>query len=113
MQQLDPVASAELKHAGQQLALDFSGEWKDDVIVAFAGWVAMQKAKGLRSITIEQFRASTTLQPHSHKAWGALPRILVAKGLIRPALDGEGQQRYQRAAAPKTHAHPVAVWEIV
>lgn len=103
---LDAAQSQSLKERGQQIAMDFSGLWRDAVVDEFRGWVAIQKARGLTWITIEQFRSQARSHPDSHKAWGALPRILVAAGLIRPT--GE----YIKAAAPKTHAHPVAKWRI-
>lgn len=113
MLHLDAAAGAALKDAGQQLALDFAGDWKDSIVVEFTGWLAIQRAMGLKTITIEQFRAQTRNQPPSHKAWGALPKMLQARGLIRVSLNREGEPRRQRAAAPRTHAHPVLVWEIV
>lgn len=111
--QLDAAAGEALKEQGQQLALDFSGDWADEVVMAFRAWAAVEKARGLKSFTIEQFRAATSVQPESHKAWGALPSKLHRMGLIAPSLDESGEPRYQRAAAPKTHAHPVRVWLFV
>lgn len=109
---LNPAESARLKSEGQQLALDFSGPWARRVLEAFAAWAAVQKLRGLKTCTIEQFRAETACQPDTHKAWGALPRLLVANELIEPLLDGAGEPVYRRAAAPKTHAHPVRVWRL-
>lgn len=109
---LDARAGAELKEAGQQLALDFAGvEWQERVVYAFAAWAAVQRFKGLRTCTIEQFRAAhPEFKPESHKAWGALPRVLLKACLIHENLGADGEPQYRRAAAPKTHAHPVRVW---
>ncbi|CAB4158346.1 hypothetical protein UFOVP703_2 [uncultured Caudovirales phage] len=112
--QLNPAESARRKDEGQQLALDWSGQaWPERVLEAFAAWAGVQKLRGLSTCTIEQLRAESRCHPESHKAWGALPRLLVAKGLVEPLLDGAGEPVYRRAAAPKTHAHPVRVWRLL
>lgn len=111
---LDAQESQARKEAGMQLALEFAGEgWADRVVAEFAGWAALQKRIGLRLVTIELFRSQAKNLPESHKAWGSLPRLLKKSGLVEPALDEHGQQRYQRAASPKTHAHPVALWRLL
>ena len=105
--QLDAARSAELKAAGLQLALAFAGDWPERVVMEFRGWAAIEKARGMRTCTIERFRAEATQHPTSTKAWGALPRMLVKAGLISPT--GE----YVKAASPRTHAHPVARWHLL
>lgn len=110
--QLDATASAARKDKGMQLALEFAGEWRERVLEEFTGWVAIQKARGLRTVTIEQFRAEAKNHPESHKAWGTLPAIAIRAGVIERALDASGEPIYRRAAAPKTHAHPVGVYLI-
>ena len=104
---LDPERGEALKIRGQQLALDLAGDWAERVVLEFRGWAAIEKARGMRTCTIEAFRAEARNQPPSHKAWGSLPRLLVKAGLITPT--GE----YRKAAAPKTHCHPVALWRLV
>ena len=52
----------ELKRAGQQLALDFSGSWAEEVVMEFRGWAAIEKARGLERTTIERFRATARHQ---------------------------------------------------
>jgi len=113
MQVPDRIEGNARKQAGQQLALDFSGVWRDLVLAAFADWLQAQKALGLKTVTIEAFRAQAQVLPASHKAWGALPRALCSAGLIAEHLDGEGNPVYVRAASPKTHAHPVRVWRVL
>ena len=110
---LDARAGHEAKEQGMQLALDFCGDWRDRVVLAFTAWAATQKAMGLKTCPIEQFRAATSVQPDSHKAWGSLPSILCRAGLIAPDLDADGEQRTRRAAAPKTHARRVGVWRLL
>ena len=110
---LDAEASLAGKEAGQQLALLFAVEWSSDVVKEFRNWSAKQKLMGQRTITIEQFRSQSNAVPNSHKAWGCLPRLLMQARLVRPAMTEDGEPRYMRAAAPKTHAHPVRLWRLV
>jgi len=102
-----------LKTEGMQQALDFSGPWGEAVVLELTGWLATQKAMGIRDVTIEQFRAQASNQPESHKAWGSLPGMACKANLLRPKWAAPGVQARIRAAAPKTHAHEVKVWEIV
>ena len=108
--QLDARAGQARKFDGMQIALNFSGDWPERVLSEFKAWAAVQRARGLRTVTIEQFRAETRCAPESHKAWGSLPRLALKAGVITENLGEDGLPRYQRAAAPKTHAHPVRVW---
>jgi hypothetical protein len=111
---LDAVTSRQRKADGQQRALEFEGdEWIVRASEEFAKWLGEQKARGFKTITVEEFRAQAKNQPLSHKAWGALPRLLCKAGLIAPAFGADGERLYRRAAAPKTHAHPVAVWRVL
>lgn len=111
-QRLDAAESKRRKAEGQLVAITNAGDWREAVVTEARAWCQAQRARGLRTVTIEEFRAQATAQPESHKAWGSLPRILVAAGLLRPVLDAEGHAVYKRAASPKTHAHPVRVWEV-
>lgn len=110
---LDATASEAAKTAGMQLALTFSGAWQDEVIAELAGWLATEKARGTRTCTIEQFRAQCKTRPTSPNAWGSLPRMAAKAGLIARAVDSAGEPIYRKAAAPKTHAHPVGVYRIL
>lgn len=107
---LNPQESQRRKEAGQQLALDIDESWRGRIVEEFRTWAAKRAAMGLRVATIEEFRADTTCQPHTPKAWGALPRLLVKAGLIRPQMHPDGSPVYVKAAAVKTHAHPVRQW---
>ena len=103
---LDAQRGAALKERGQQIALDFAGPWADAVLLEFRGWLAVEKAKGAKTITVEQFRAVARNQPPSSAAWGSVPRLACKAGLIAPT--GE----YVKAAAVRTRSHPVALWQI-
>ncbi len=109
---LDHAAGAAAKHSGMQLALTFAGDWKDEILGEFRAWSIAQQEKGLRTAKIEEFRAATHVQPKSNKAWGALPRLLIKAGMIRPLLDADGYPIRRPAAAGKTHAHPVIVYSL-
>lgn len=110
---LDAALGHALKTEGMQLALQFEGEWRDRALLEFRGWIAMQKAMGLKTITVEQFRAVAKNQPTKHFAWGPFPTIACKAGLIAPKWIAPGQQERVRAASPRTHSHEVKVWEIL
>lgn len=113
MKVLNTAHGARLKEEGMQLALQFAGEWKDAVLLEFRGWLAVQKAMGLRWITVEQFRAQSKNQPPTHFAWGSMPRLAIAAGLIAPKWAAPDVQARVRAASPKTHNHEVKCWDIL
>lgn len=110
---LDAAQGSALKEQGMQLAIDFAGDWPEEVILELRAWLAVQKAIGLTNISIEQFRSQAKSQPDSHKYWGSLPRMACKAGLLAPMLDQAGERVYRRAASPKTHAHPVAMWRLL
>lgn len=110
---LDPQEGQRRKAEGQQLALDIDETWAERMVSEFRAWAARRVAMGLKVATIEEFRASTTCQPRTHKAWGSAPRLLVKAGLIRSQLHPDGSPVYVKAAAVKTHAHPVRQWVLV
>ena len=95
-----------LKMAGQQIALQFAGSWADNAIASLRLFCV-----GRQRFAFEEFREAAPSYglepPPSHKAWGALPRIAVREGLIRSTTE------YRPATSPRTHAHPVRVWEVV
>ncbi|MEY4417338.1 MAG: Burkholderia phage Bp-AMP1 [Pseudomonadota bacterium] len=95
-----------LKAQGMQAALDFSGPWQDEFIGEFRAWLLTEKARGMREITIERFRAECKTHPNTSKAWGSAPGLAVRAGLLRPT------DRFTRAIAPKTRGHFVRIWEI-
>jgi hypothetical protein len=109
---LNPAQGEMFKDAGQALAMQAAGHWRMRAIDEFSRWLKTQKALGFQEITVEMFRAQANNHPASHKAWGALPRYLCEAGLIEPLLDAQRNPKYRRAAAPKTHAHPVRLWRI-
>lgn len=107
---LDVAESRAAKDAGQQLALDYSGAWRDTILIDLAAWLREQKAAGQNEVVLEAFRAATTNHPASSKAWGALPRMACRAGLIRAATGIDGAPKYRPAQAVRTHGHPVRVW---
>jgi hypothetical protein len=108
------LTGAELKREGQQLAIDFAGDWPERVLLELRGWCAIEKARGMTTMTVEAFRAASRIHPDSHKAWGALPRLACKAGVIAPKLiPGTDQQERRNAVSPRTHAHEVKVWVLL
>ena len=96
------------------MALVNAGEaWQCAVLIEARRWCADQKRRGIKVVTIEEFRAACCAQPHSPKAWGSVPGMLQRAGLIAPEVSADGHQVFRRAAAPKTHGHPVRAWRLV
>lgn len=110
---LDAQASHAAKLHGQQVALDFSADWGDDVLGELATWCRDRKAQGFTEMTFEQFRAEARAQPKSSKAWGSLPRRALMRGLIAAKVHADGSPVMRAAESVKTHSHPVRVWRIV
>ena len=106
------LSGSALKQRGQAVALDHadyeSPGWSARTIEALRIFCDDLKRNGHITFTFEQFRATRSHDlPVSHKAWGSVPRIAVAKGII----SWTGQ--YQNAKSLKTHAHPIRVWRIL
>lgn len=107
-----------------QLALDYSRalgelgmartleaereEWIADALQALRLFAARP---GWHRFKTEDFRAwyesAGGAQPHDHHVWGAFTNRASRAGLIR--FTGQ----YAASVSPKTHGHPVKVWEIV
>lgn len=96
-----------LKREGQQRAAEHAGpSWASEILGALRLWCAPRRGQ---HIVIEDFRQQVplSLQPRSAKAWGAVPRLAVAAGLIQPT------DRYVAARSPRTHAHMVRQWLVL
>ena len=110
---LNASASRAAKERGQQLAIDFAGDWKEAVLLELRDWIAMHVAQGHTTMTFEQFRHDARSKPESHKAWGSLPTIACKAGLIAPMTHADGSPVMRPAESVKTHGHPVRVWRLV
>lgn len=108
--ELDRQQGEALKERGQQLVLDWAGDWTERVLVELQGWLAMEKARGTKTFTMEMFRSQAKNLPDRHQSWGALTTVACKRGVIAPALDEYGEQRTVKAASPLTHRHRVCVW---
>jgi hypothetical protein len=106
------LTGEQLKREGQQLAIDFAGDWPERVLLELRGWCAIEKARGMTTMTVEAFRASTTNEPRTHYCWGSVPRLAIKAGIIKPALHADGSPVMRNAAAPRTRAHPIRVYHI-
>jgi hypothetical protein len=101
------MTGQDLKRQGQQLALENSGEWIDQIVPAFKLWAEFQKVSR-RDFCLDDFREAVSLEPKSVNAWGALPRILVRKGLIE-----QTPVDFWPSIRPEAHGRRVAVWRLV
>lgn len=99
----DDEEGKRLKDVGMQLALDYSGEWKDNALAALRLFVRERK-----EFTGEQFRywwlTNGGYAPPRHYCWGALFSHAARLGLMSKT------GIYVSAQSSKTHSHPVAVW---
>ncbi len=110
---LNAAEGARLKRDGMQAALNFSGDtWAEDFIAEFREWLQGLRSMGITTCTIEQFRAQATSHPKSSHAWGSAPKLAMKAGLIVRAFDAAGEPIYRKAAAPKTRAHPIALYTL-
>ena len=107
---LNATASRAAKDRGQQMSIMFDGEWTAAVLVELEAWIATRRAQGVTEMTFEQFRHAAVSQPHSFKAWGSLPRLACAAGLIAPMVHADGSPVMRAAESLKTHCHHVRVW---
>lgn len=101
----------DLKLAGQAAALDAeSDEWKDRTVFLFRVFVS-QFQPGDR-FAMEDFRAYADTcshpAPHTHHVWGSMPAAYVKAGMQIKKTD-----QYRTAKSPRTHGHPVPLWEVV
>lgn len=93
-----------IQRASYHTEAEYPG-WAARTIDALRIFCADAKSSGKSEFTFEQFRAIRQHDaPASHKAWGSIPRIAAAAGII------EWTGRYELAKSIKTHGHPVKLW---
>lgn len=109
---LNPTTSRQAKEAGQQLALDMAGDWKERVLLELRGWLQAHAARGNETMAMEQFRAVAKEHPASTKAWGPLPMLACKAGLLEPMTHPDGSPVMRLAESVKTHRHPVRCWRL-
>lgn len=102
------VSGAERKAAGQALALgNESGDWVDRFTRIARNYLASLPEGAL--FAMEDIRAYCDTcglpEPHSHKVWGSLPRVLMKAGLPMVMTD-----QNRKAHSPRTHAHRVSLY---
>jgi len=110
---LNAAASHSAKIAGQQLAMDLAGDWKDRVLVELRAWCAVHWAQGNTEMTMEQFRAQAVSLPPSHKCWGSLPVLACKAGILAVMNHPDGSPVMRFAESVRTHRHPVRCWALV
>jgi hypothetical protein len=109
-----PVRSAqERKLNGQFAAARRAGQrWKDDMMIALRRYIAILEGGscGKPDLTFEGFRmyceAERLPKPDSMNAWGSLPRVAVAAGIVLPT------DRVLNAVRPASHARLIRVWSV-
>ncbi len=95
-----------LKHAGQQLALENSGEWKDEVMQKmhrFARALTKGELFGMDEFR-DYFRAWELPLPSSQNAWGSVPAMACKAGLI------EETDQYTKSSLPSAHSRIIKLW---
>lgn len=108
MNQLDiDFTARELADAGMAKTLASErDEWLEGALKALREF---SRQPAWSEFKTEDFRAWYAYQglpqPHDHHVWGALTNMACRAGVIR--FTG----RYRASVSPKTHAHPVKVWE--
>lgn len=103
------LASGEqLKAAGQALALENEHEeWVKRFTFLAKCYLASLPEGAL--FAIEDLRSYCDTcglpEPHSHKVWGSLPRVLIKANLPMVMTD-----QNRKAHSPRTHAHRVSLY---
>lgn len=110
---LDPTAARAAKEDGQQIALEFAGDWAGRVLEELGAWIASRRQAGVKTMTFEEFRAVARNVPERHQAWGTLPKLAVRQGLIAPMEHEDGSPVVQFSKSVKTHRHPIRVWRLL
>lgn len=107
MEQLTIDHAIRLAEQGMAQTLDAEPEgWLEAAVSAMRQFVRLP---GWHHFKSEDFRAWYLERgfppPHDHHVWGALTNRASRAGVIR--FTG----RYAASISPKTHGHPVKVWE--
>lgn len=103
------VTGEQRKAAGQALVLENEPkEWVDRFTFLAKCYLTSLPDEAL--FAIEDIRAYCDTcglpEPHSHKVWGSLPRVLIKAGLPMVMTD-----LIRKAHSPKTHAHRVSLYK--
>ena len=103
------IKSGEQRKAeGQALVLENeSKEWQERFTFLAKCYLASLPEGAL--FAIEDLRSYCDTcglpEPHSHKVWGTLPRVLIKAGLPMVMTD-----QTRKAHSPRTHAHRVSLY---
>jgi len=89
----------------RQHAEAITPSWTELVLTRLEAWVSRQR----EPFALEDFRFHIEqyfeeLVPPSPNAWGAISRLGVNRGIIRPTRE------YRPARSPGTHGHPVRTY---
>lgn len=97
-----------LKAAGQAAVAQSSKEWRLKALTQLASYIGWRRQYAVPEFTMDAFRRDRGCyigDPPHHNAWGALPRVACARGLMR---DTGRTAKANRAAA---RARMVKLWE--
>jgi len=102
------VTGEQRKAAGQALVLENeSKEWVERFTFLAKCYLASLPEGAL--FAMEDVRSYCDTcglpEPHSHKVWGSLPRVLIKAGLPMVMTD-----QNRKARSPRTHAHRVSLY---
>lgn len=106
-EQLSINIAEHLRDVGMARTLDVErDDWIEGAVDALRRFSRLPE---WREFKTEDFRAWYLAEnyepPHDHHVWGALTNRAAKAGVIR--FSG----RYAPSVSPRTHAHPVKVWE--
>ncbi len=105
------IIGQQLKQDGQQKVLsNHSAEFKAEMINKLSFFCRVNKYCGIHEFRMERFRKFCEVKnliPNHPNFWGGFVGMAIKEGLIKPT------GRYEKAVSPKTHHHPVMVYEII
>ena len=98
---LDFIEASKARDVGLTLAAENSGDFITRALAVVASMTGEVQGENIRAECIAR-----GVQPHSHKAWGALVQSAIKRGLLKPT------GRYEKTKSVKTHCHPTQIYEV-
>lgn len=98
---LDYIEASKARDAGMKLAADNSGAFMPRALAVIASMRGEVQGENIRAECIAR-----GVLPKSHKAWGALTRLAITRGLLEPT------GRFEKTKSVKTHCHPTQIYRV-